>query len=577
MIVRPAQTISEMRRNWIGPRRSRPRTDGTAAARAGRLRTDEPATASPARHRRPTGYHPAVKRTRARLEAKDAVPPPRTVSAAVARRFLVVRHLLAPPRALPPGEPSVLRVIERLGSLQFDPLEIAGRNHDLVLQARIAGYRREMTDALLYERRLLFEAYNKGLSILPTAELPLYRLTWDRPATATLAARSTSTRRSSRSCSTASAATVRCPRRTWGRAPRSTGTGGRRTRSARSWRRSPRPASWGSPGATATAASTTWPSGCSRRASWPSAEPSASRCRHRLLSRYRANGLLGAAGRAELWIGTGRRPRTGPARVTRAGGAARGADRRGRARPRRSSRGCAVPAWSSRPTCRCWRRPRRLPPARLPGAWRRLSACSPRSTRCAGIATCCAGSSASTTCGRSTSRRRGGGGATTCCRSCSVTVLSAGSSHASIGRRAPSACSGRGGSRASIRSRRAGSLRLSRPRSCVRRLRRRDPGHVPARPVQPTAGRRRRPGRLAVDQAERPTADDQARRCRRCLAPGRGPGRGDRRRRTSTRSGASSRSRPRPRHRHRHGAGPRRSAAPRSARRAGGCRRSSST
>jgi uncharacterized protein YcaQ len=112
--------------------------------------------------------------------AEAAAPPTRTISAAVARRFLVLRHLLAPPRALPPGEESVLGVLERLGSLQFDPLEIAGRNHDLVLQARIAGYRREMTDALLYERRLLFEAYNKGLSILPTAELPLYRLTWDR-------------------------------------------------------------------------------------------------------------------------------------------------------------------------------------------------------------------------------------------------------------------------------------------------------------------------------------------------------------------------------------------------------------
>ena len=73
-----------------------------------------------------------------------------------------------------------MSVVDRLGSLQFDPLEIAGRNHDLVLQSRISGYRRETTDALLYERRLLFEAYNKGLSILPTAELPLYRLTWER-------------------------------------------------------------------------------------------------------------------------------------------------------------------------------------------------------------------------------------------------------------------------------------------------------------------------------------------------------------------------------------------------------------
>ena len=44
-----------------------------------------------------------------------------------------------------------MRVVDRLGSLQFDPLEVAGRNHDLVLLARIAGYRREMTDGLLYD------------------------------------------------------------------------------------------------------------------------------------------------------------------------------------------------------------------------------------------------------------------------------------------------------------------------------------------------------------------------------------------------------------------------------------------
>ena len=73
-----------------------------------------------------------------------------------------------------------MRVMERLGSLQFDPLEVAGRNHDLVLLARIAGYQRAWTDGLLYDDRALFEAYNKGLSLLPTAELPWYRLSWDR-------------------------------------------------------------------------------------------------------------------------------------------------------------------------------------------------------------------------------------------------------------------------------------------------------------------------------------------------------------------------------------------------------------
>jgi uncharacterized protein YcaQ len=101
------------------------------------------------------------------------------VDRAGARRFLATRHLLAPPRGLAPEPASVLRVIERLGSLQFDPLDVVGRNHDLVLAARIAGYQRAWTDDLLYGSRTLYETYNKGLSIVPTQELPWYRVAWD--------------------------------------------------------------------------------------------------------------------------------------------------------------------------------------------------------------------------------------------------------------------------------------------------------------------------------------------------------------------------------------------------------------
>ena len=67
-----------------------------------------------------------------------------------------------------------MEVFRRLGSIQFDPLAVAGRNHDLVLHARIADYDPAWCD-LLYERRDLFEAYNKGLSLVPTAEFPWFR------------------------------------------------------------------------------------------------------------------------------------------------------------------------------------------------------------------------------------------------------------------------------------------------------------------------------------------------------------------------------------------------------------------
>jgi hypothetical protein len=101
------------------------------------------------------------------------------VSAAGARRFLSRRHLLAPARAQAAGLDGVRSVFARLGSIQFDPLAVAGRNHDLVLHARVRDYDPAWTSELLYARRELFEAYNKGLSLLPTSELPWHRHTWD--------------------------------------------------------------------------------------------------------------------------------------------------------------------------------------------------------------------------------------------------------------------------------------------------------------------------------------------------------------------------------------------------------------
>ena len=117
----------------------------------------------------------------ARTMSRQVPPVPgRVVSGEVARRYLVLHHLLAPPRSLPPGDDGILAVFERLGSIQFDPIEIAGRNHDLVLLARVRDYRREQTDRLLYEARALYETYNKGLSLVPTADLPWFRINWDR-------------------------------------------------------------------------------------------------------------------------------------------------------------------------------------------------------------------------------------------------------------------------------------------------------------------------------------------------------------------------------------------------------------
>jgi uncharacterized protein YcaQ len=96
------------------------------------------------------------------------------VTAEAARRFLLARQLLAPARALAGGPDAVLEVFRRLGSIQFDPIAVAGRSHDLVLHARVADYEPAWCEEL-YERREIFEAYNKGLSFVPAGEFPWFR------------------------------------------------------------------------------------------------------------------------------------------------------------------------------------------------------------------------------------------------------------------------------------------------------------------------------------------------------------------------------------------------------------------
>jgi uncharacterized protein len=108
------------------------------------------------------------------------------VTAEAARRFLVARHFLAPARSLEEGPDAVLEVFRKLGSIQFDPLAVAGRSHDLVLHARVGDYDPDWCDAL-YQRREIFEAYNKGLSLVPSSEFPWLRASLSRSAPQVLA------------------------------------------------------------------------------------------------------------------------------------------------------------------------------------------------------------------------------------------------------------------------------------------------------------------------------------------------------------------------------------------------------
>lgn len=233
----------------------------------------------------------------------------RRLSAPAARRFLVRRQLLAPPRSLPANQDGVRAVIVRLGSIQFDPLGVAGRNHDLVLHARVAGYRRAWTEALLYDTRELYETYNKGLSLVPTRELPWYRVNWDRALMDDRVAQQHERRETM----------DHVLEQIRQRGPLSTADfEGHRTAKAVDWY-------WGPTNEIRAALEALWEAGAlglarreGNRRFYDLAEriypaeltalrpPLWEQRRHKLLSRFRAHGLLGNAGQAELWLGIGR-------------------------------------------------------------------------------------------------------------------------------------------------------------------------------------------------------------------------------------------------------------------------------
>jgi uncharacterized protein YcaQ len=99
--------------------------------------------------------------------------PTLTLSKADARRFMLAHQRLWPPRSLE-GTAGMMDFIRHVGCIQFDPINVVGRNSDLVLQSRVASYRPAMLEELLYTDRQLLDGWDKVASIYPTADWPYF-------------------------------------------------------------------------------------------------------------------------------------------------------------------------------------------------------------------------------------------------------------------------------------------------------------------------------------------------------------------------------------------------------------------
>ncbi|MCL2811992.1 MAG: winged helix DNA-binding domain-containing protein [Clostridia bacterium] len=96
---------------------------------------------------------------------------PRRIDRRTAVRFLLDWHGLAGARRYT-GSSGILAYIRRVGCVQFDPLDVCGRNAELVLHARVKGFTPSTLHDALYKTRALVDYWDKNMSIFPMEDWP---------------------------------------------------------------------------------------------------------------------------------------------------------------------------------------------------------------------------------------------------------------------------------------------------------------------------------------------------------------------------------------------------------------------
>ena len=99
-----------------------------------------------------------------------------TLSAAEARRIALAAQGFGASREGPVGRPQLTRLIERLGVVQIDSVNVVSRTHYLPAFSRLGAYPRELLEDIAWgKKRPLFEYWAHEASLLPLSSQPLFR------------------------------------------------------------------------------------------------------------------------------------------------------------------------------------------------------------------------------------------------------------------------------------------------------------------------------------------------------------------------------------------------------------------
>ena len=72
------------------------------------------------------------------------------------------------------GKEGAYAYVRQAGCIQYDPVDVCGKNAELTLQSRVKGFRKSMLAELLYKDRLLVDYADKELSIWPAEDWPYF-------------------------------------------------------------------------------------------------------------------------------------------------------------------------------------------------------------------------------------------------------------------------------------------------------------------------------------------------------------------------------------------------------------------
>ena len=96
-----------------------------------------------------------------------------TITKGQAKRFILSKQgLLGKHRFV--GKDGAYQYVRQAGCIQFDPVDVCGKNAELTLQSRVKGFTKQMLSTLLYKDRLLVDYSDKELSIWPREDWPYF-------------------------------------------------------------------------------------------------------------------------------------------------------------------------------------------------------------------------------------------------------------------------------------------------------------------------------------------------------------------------------------------------------------------